>query len=138
MHTIAGDDVMDTKKLNGIEIMSLDGEHTIELPDVYTRKFIPADVKNFPVTEDLNKWPYVYEVNLTEIDGEVGLLMGNNVSRALEPWKVVHSEEGGPFACKTLLGWTIHGISERSWKEYLCEQSDGYKLADKSTAARNV
>ena len=110
VHTIAGDDVMDTKKLNGIEIMSLDGEHTIELPDVYTRKSIPADVKNFPVTEDLNKWPYLHEVNLPEIDGEVDLLIGNNVPRALEPWKVVHSEEGGPFACKTLLGWTIHGI----------------------------
>lgn len=45
----------------------------------------------------------------TEIESGVDLLIGTNVPKALEPWEVVRGVEGGPYAVRTLLGWTMNG-----------------------------
>ena len=29
--------------------------------------------------------------------------------KAFEPWKVIHSQNSGPYAVKTVLGWTVNG-----------------------------
>ena len=39
---------------------------------------------------------------MKQIEGEVGLLLGNNAGLAMEPLQVVNSENGGPFAVKTM------------------------------------
>ena len=36
-------------------------------------------------------------------------MIGNNVPLAMEPWEVIHSREGGPYATRTMLGWVING-----------------------------
>ena len=38
---------------------------------------------------------------------EVSLLIGANCVRALEPREVISSQNGGPYAFKTLLGWCV-------------------------------
>ena len=43
-----------------------------------------------------------------KIDASVGLLIGNNAPRALEP-KEVKGQGNGLYAVRTLLGWTING-----------------------------
>ncbi|KAK3752073.1 hypothetical protein QZH41_005572 [Actinostola sp. cb2023] len=45
------------------------------------------------------------QINSTDID----LLIGNDVPKALEPKQVKESQDGGPYAIRTLLGWTING-----------------------------
>ncbi|KAL0176849.1 hypothetical protein M9458_029179, partial [Cirrhinus mrigala] len=37
------------------------------------------------------------------------LLIGANVPEALEPWQVVRGQRNGPYAVKTILGWTVNG-----------------------------
>ena len=59
--------------------------------------------------EDIQKWPYLHNVRLPHIDAEIGLLIGNNVHEAFEPWKVIQSQSNGPYAVKTVLGWTVNG-----------------------------
>lgn len=51
------------------------------------------------------------------------MLIGTNVPKALEPWKVINSEGEGPYAVKTVLGWTINGPLLRAG-ESLKEESD--------------
>ncbi|KAJ8290536.1 hypothetical protein GJAV_G00014180 [Gymnothorax javanicus] len=46
---------------------------------------------------------------LEEIDSEVELLIGTNVSRALEPLQGIRSVDDGPYTVKTILGWTVNG-----------------------------
>ena len=41
--------------------------------------------------------------------GNVGLLIGSNCPKALEPMEIVHSRDNGPFAFRTRLGWCITG-----------------------------
>lgn len=47
---------------------------------------------------------YIY-LKLTDVE----LLIGLNVPRALEPVKVIPSEDGEPYAVQTMLGWTVNG-----------------------------
>lgn len=42
-------------------------------------------------------------------NAEIGLLIGNNVHEAFEPWEVIHSQNNGPYAVETVLGWTVNG-----------------------------
>ena len=47
---------------------------------------------------------------MTHIDAEIGLLIGTNAPKTMEPWKVINSKEGGPYAVKTRLGWVDDGL----------------------------
>lgn len=47
-------------------------------------------------------------MNLPQINANVDLLIGAN-SKAMEPWHVINSQEEGPYAVKTVLGWMVCG-----------------------------
>ena len=49
---------------------------------------------------------------------KVGLLIGSNCPKALEPVDIVASENGGPFAVKTFAGWAIVGPLHMCNKEH--------------------
>ena len=42
-------------------------------------------------------------------DIEIGLLIGANCAKVLEPQEVIPSKDGGPFAFKSPLGWCVVG-----------------------------
>ncbi|KAK3518715.1 hypothetical protein QTP70_008921 [Hemibagrus guttatus] len=42
-------------------------------------------------------------------NADVELLIGMNVPRVLEPLEVIRSVDKGPYAIKTMLGWTVNG-----------------------------
>ena len=48
-------------------------------------------------------------IHLPELDSEVELLIGSDVPKALEPIDVIRSVGDGPYAVKTMLGWTVNG-----------------------------
>ncbi len=87
----------------------MDSNEYIGLPDTYMQKEIPVKKENIPTEKDLEQWPYLKEVKLPQIDADICLLIGSNVPKALEPWKVISSKENGPYAVKTALGWTVNG-----------------------------
>ena len=58
---------------------------------------------------DIRIWSDLEEVNIPPIDHSIGLLIGINALRALEPWRIIKSVGSGPYAVKTLLGWVING-----------------------------
>lgn len=50
------------------------------------------------------------DVFLPSIDADIDLLIGTNVPKLMEPWRVINSNGNGPFATKTLLGWVVSGL----------------------------
>ena len=40
-------------------------------------------------------------------DVQIGLLICANCMKALEPIKIIHSKDGGPYTYKTRLGWCV-------------------------------
>ena len=58
----------------------------------------------------ISKWEYLKPISNEIVqDGDivVGLLIGANCMKALEPMKIIPSKEDGPYAYKILLGWCI-------------------------------
>lgn len=98
--------------LNDIEILDLSRKVCIPLPEIYTQGSIPVSQNDIPKQEDIREWAYLDEIVLPEVDAGVGLLIGNNVPKALEPLEVINSHGNGPFSCRTALGWMVFGVSK--------------------------
>lgn len=109
LRTMGNEAVVNTCVVKGLEISSLDGNQFIDLSEVYSQNTIPVTKDNIPCQEDIKRWPHLKDVKLPTIQAEVGLLIGANVPKAMEPLQVINSVNGGPYAVKTLLGWTVNG-----------------------------
>jgi hypothetical protein len=114
IQTINGVKDVNTYKLTGLNVSDVDGNNSIELPDVYMQDCIPVNTADIITKRDLKPWKYLHEIKLPEVlDGQqVELLIGNNVPKALEPIQVIQSKGDGPFASKTALGWEVHGLTK--------------------------
>ena len=98
-----------SKKVNGLMLSDLDENEHLPLPAVYTINYIPVSTEDIPTVRDIDKFPYLSDIDLPRINAGIELMIGNNVPQAMEPWEVRHSQGGGPFAVRTKLGWVING-----------------------------
>ncbi len=112
LHTMGQEKPVNTTVLTGLTISSLNGVVIYELPDVYTQREIPVVQDQVNTIEALKKWPYLKEVHIPSIKADVGLLIGMNAPKLLEPWKIINSQGDGPYAVKTVLGWVVNGLIE--------------------------
>ncbi|KAL0177328.1 hypothetical protein M9458_026222, partial [Cirrhinus mrigala] len=97
------------KAVPDLEVSSLEGDDFIELTEVFAQKVIPVSKENIPTQEDVDKWPHLQDVRIPSINADVGLLIGTDVAKALEPEEVIRSIKDGPYAVRTALGWTVNG-----------------------------
>ncbi|KAK0138796.1 hypothetical protein N1851_024658 [Merluccius polli] len=109
LRTMAHEKPIKSVLISGLEVSELNGKMFIPLPDVYTQKSMPVTKENIPTQDDLKQWPYLSEVQLPHIDCDIDLLIGMNAANVMEPWQVINSQEDGPYAVRTLLGWVING-----------------------------
>lgn len=109
LRTMGQEKVVDSYKLSDLEVAGLDSDNFFGLPEVFTQKSMPVYRGNIPCSKDLQRWSYLRKLKMPEIDADVDLLIGNNVPQALEPWEVIRAANGGPYAIKTILGWTVNG-----------------------------
>ncbi|XP_066302034.1 uncharacterized protein [Branchiostoma lanceolatum] len=109
LNTINDTKAVQSEVLDDLEVMNLTGENVIPIATAYTQERIPASKDNIISTEDLKAWPHLKDVDVPKIDANIGLLIGNNVPKAVEPWQVINSIDGGPYAIRTVLGWSVNG-----------------------------
>ena len=82
----------------------------INLPDTFSRERIPIDRDDVPTAEALREWEYLEDVVRTMPgvkDIPLGLLIGGDCPKALEPVEVIPSQGDGPYAKRTRLGWCV-------------------------------
>ncbi|KAL7849609.1 hypothetical protein SRHO_G00212320 [Serrasalmus rhombeus] len=109
LRTMGQEKVVDSFIVTELEVAGLGSDVYCEMPDLFTQHRMPVNVCNIPKQQDLDDWPHLKHVYLPEIEVHVELLIGMNMPRALEPLEVVRSVGDGPFAIKTVLGWTVNG-----------------------------
>ena len=113
--TVNGTQLHDTKALNGLIVTDLNGENRIDLPKTFTKEDISAIDVDVPAPELAHKWKHLERIAdcmPSQLHGaKVGLLIGSNCPKALEPIDIVASEKGGPYAINTFAGWAIVGCS---------------------------
>lgn len=109
LRTMGQEKVTSSYALSEMEVAGLNGNDFCELPRVYTQESMPVHKRNIPKESDLQRWPHLNCVHLPEIEAGIELLIGTNVPKALEPLEVIRSVNDGPYAIKTMLGWTVNG-----------------------------
>ncbi|XP_028418430.1 uncharacterized protein LOC114543776 [Dendronephthya gigantea] len=113
IRTMNGPRMHDTKVVTGLVVSDLNGANTITLPKVFTRDEIPGTKNEIPRPELYSKWKHLERVSEQVppylADVRIGLLIGTNCPKAIEPRDFVASSNGGPFVMLTFAGWTIVG-----------------------------
>ena len=75
----ARDNLIICKRFKELEIRSFDKNVTIDLPDTYSRDFIPTDRSHIPTSSAADKWPHLRRIShlIPPMQKcEVGLLIG--------------------------------------------------------------
>ena len=109
LRTMGQRKVVSAHVLSGLEVSGMGVEDFIELPDVLTQRSMPVSTLNIPRQADIDPWPYLKDVKLHDIHASVDLLIGTDAPKALEPWEVINSQNEGPYAVRTRVGWVING-----------------------------
>ena len=109
LKTMGQTKVETTFAVEDLEVCSLDGGEVVELPPVLSQTTLPVSTCDIVYEEDLKQWKYLKELHLPRIESDIGLLIGSNVPKAMEPYKVIPSKGNGPYAICTKLGWVVNG-----------------------------
>ena len=107
--TMGDQKTVSCKAVSDLEVSSLEGDDFIELTGVFAQEVIPASKENIPTQEDVDRWPHLRGVQIPSINADIGLLIGTDVAKALDPKEVICSVKDGPYAVRTALGWTVNG-----------------------------
>ncbi|KAK2907800.1 hypothetical protein Q8A73_008873 [Channa argus] len=101
--------VLTSTMVTELEVGHLNSNTFTELKEVFSQKAIPVSKNNIPRQEDIDKWPHLKGVQVPLIDAGIGLLIGTDAAKMMEPKEVIPSVDDGPFAVRTILGWTVNG-----------------------------
>ena len=107
--TVNGDSPSQCYAVSGLEVCGLKESSFVPLPVVYSQESLPVSRDQIPSQHDVDRWDYLSHIDIPSLDADTGILIGNNVPRAVEPWEVINSEGDGPYAVRTLLGWCVNG-----------------------------
>lgn len=107
--TMGAENKVSTHVISDLEVCGLEEKIYIDLPRVFTQSNIPVKRENIPLQKDVDQWPYLHGVCISHLDAEVGLLIGMDVYKAMEPREIINSKDDGPYAVRTALGWVING-----------------------------
>lgn len=113
--TMADESKHTTAVVKGLCVTAMSSNKPIHLPKTYTQEVLPIDLQEAPSHAMIMKYRHlVSEMPDRDRSIPVGLLIGANCSKALEPHQVIRSVNDGPFAVKTALGWCILGPVQKA------------------------
>ena len=103
--------------LVSLVVSDLEGNCDVKLPLVYSRPCLPVPIEAISTQQDVDRWPHLQGINIAHINEDVGLLIGSDVPDALQHCEIRQSQNGGPFATRTALGWVLNGPLGRETTE---------------------
>ena len=92
-----------------LELSDLKGENQVRVETVFSTPKLPVSIRNIATQKDIDRWPHLSNIQIDQIDAEVGLLIGSDVPMELEAREIKRSQDGGPYATRTVFGWVING-----------------------------
>ena len=115
--TLSGEKEVISKAITGLEVSEINSDEWIQLPKCFSQNELPVASEEIATPERVAKWKYLNRIKdelCTSDEIEVGILIGANCPKALEPIKVISSQDNGPYAVKSRLGWCIVGPLQNS------------------------
>ena len=109
----ADSELIASTKIKKLVVRNYQRDCTIPLSTTFSCDKIPASRSQIPCPEMVNQWPHLARIKEKlmpyQHDVEVGLLIGSNCSRAIMPREIIPSNDNGPYAQRSELGWGIIG-----------------------------
>ena len=108
--TLNGELTNKSTAIDGLKVASIseDNSQWLFLPRTFTRPDLTFDNDDITKPSHLRKCKYLENVtdqlNFSD-DISIGLLIGANCTKPLEPIEILQSRNGGHYAFKTRLGW---------------------------------
>ena len=104
--TLNGEFTSNSTAIEGLKVASIskDNSEWLPLPRTFTRPDLPVDNDDIKKPSQFKKWKYLENAKDQQTfsdDISVGLLIGANCTRVLEPIEILQSKNGGPYAFKT-------------------------------------
>ena len=97
------------------------------------KKYLPVDQDDIATPSKLKQWKYLEGI-MDKIskrnDISVGLLIGANCTKALEPLNIIPSCDNGPYAFQARLGWYIVGPVNEGIRKGISCSCISVKMAD--------
>ena len=93
----------------GLNVFDLKENNMVKVPNIFSTPLLPVSKSSIPQQEDVDKWEHLKGMKLPNLNAQIGLLIGNDVPRALQSKQVKECRGNGPYALKTIFGWTING-----------------------------
>ena len=82
----------------------------IKVPKAYLRSFLPVEMEKVTTLTKIKKWKYSNPITAEitkDDDNKVGMMIGANCMKAVEPVEIIAGQYGGPYACKTKLAGVL-------------------------------
>lgn len=95
--------------ISDLKVSDIDKNVEIPIPHAFAQDTIPVSKNCIATPNKLAEWGYLQMVYVPMIDSGVEMIIGNDVKFALEPIEVIPSENDGPYAVRTRLGWALNG-----------------------------
>lgn len=112
-----------TKVVNNVKFTDWYESNETIIPSLFTQPSININKDVIPKQWHVNQFKYLSSIELPEIDKDVDLILGNDLSAALEPFEIIPSENNGPFALRTKAGWLINGCACIEKFKYHCHST---------------
>ena len=113
LKALRGERSESTFAIEGVKVTEMHGDSGwLALPKLYSRREIPVDKEEIATPTKIREWKYLQPISnkiVQNDDVHVGLSIGANCMKALEPTRILQSQDGGPYAYKTKLGWCVVG-----------------------------
>ncbi|MEL7338835.1 MAG: DUF1759 domain-containing protein [Bacteroidota bacterium] len=113
--TLSGETSIDSTTVTGLEVSSSLAsfqDDWVKLPKCYAQSDLSVSSDEIAIPEKIRSWKYLERIKqeICQTDeGEIGILIGANCTKGLEPTEIISSKNGGPYAFKTRLGWCVVG-----------------------------
>ena len=96
--------------IQNLEVCDFNENEHVVLSQCFSLKSLPISKNEIPTKLDASNWDYLNYISMPKLNANVGLLIGCNYPQVLQPLEVIPSQNGGPYALKTLLGWSVIGL----------------------------
>ncbi len=137
LRTMHGSTCTESHVIKDLVVSAIDGTNPLTLPKAYTQE-IPITRDQIPTPEMIQRWQHLrhltHQIPKYRSDLDIGILIGSNCPKALEPLEVTPAKGSGPFATRLRHGLTIYGPlkvsgsgSEIAANRILVREIDTYK-----------
>ena len=101
-----------------LKVSGVYGSSGLLLTNVHAKDSLPGLMGHIGTAADATRWPHLNGLSLpTAWADQVALVIGLDNSAALAPLSTIFGRSSDPYAVRTCLGWSLHGVLGKAQRD---------------------